>query len=137
MNYDLFFTISYLNSSYFWPGSFAIGGEMDVILREVSSPPNPSYGDEYIIDCRLLEIGRAVSTKSDVAPHIISGNEFRDITDNPLFRESSSQHLCQVSACILSFDLCVITYASMYPTYVWQIHIGNNRYKCNERLGKN
>jgi hypothetical protein len=47
-------------ASYFWPGSFAKGGDIDTALL-----PHASYGDEIIIDCRYLEIAKAVSEKKE------------------------------------------------------------------------
>lgn len=43
-------------SSYFWPGSFAEGGEIDSCLAE-----GVTIGPEISIDCRIMEVGRAVT----------------------------------------------------------------------------
>jgi len=43
-----------LNMSYFWPGSFAAGGDVDGALAE-----GLSYGPEILLDCREVEVGRA------------------------------------------------------------------------------
>lgn len=41
--------------SSFWPGCFASGGQIDTELRKHDA----SLEDEVLVDCRLLEIGRA------------------------------------------------------------------------------
>ena len=44
-------------SAYFWPGSFSEGGELEKYLTN-----GVSYGPEILIDCRVLEIGKATKT---------------------------------------------------------------------------
>ncbi len=52
-----------IDSSYFWPGSFACNGEVDKIISEhVSS--GAKYGHEMVIDCRITEIGKAVNSST-------------------------------------------------------------------------
>uniref|UniRef100_A0A7S2WHQ2 PX domain-containing protein n=1 Tax=Rhizochromulina marina TaxID=1034831 RepID=A0A7S2WHQ2_9STRA len=47
------------NCSYFWPGSFAVGGEVDEAMVE-----GIAYGGEMLIDCRVMEVAHA----HEVAP---------------------------------------------------------------------
>ena len=42
------------NELYFWPGEFCKGGSLDKSLID-----GCSYGEEMIIDCKVLEIGSA------------------------------------------------------------------------------
>lgn len=44
------------NASFFWPGSFAAGGAVDA----AAAPPF-RYGPEIFIDCREVEVGKALS----------------------------------------------------------------------------
>jgi len=47
------------NSSYFWPGSFGKGGEIDESLCE-----GLSYGDVILLDCKTMEVGESrISSK--------------------------------------------------------------------------
>lgn len=53
-----------LNAGYFWPGSFARHDEIDTVLEEHTA----YYGDELIIDCRVMEISRAIERKPPSRP---------------------------------------------------------------------
>ena len=44
------------NVSFFWPGSFALGGEVDGAVTD-----GLAYGPEILIDCREMEVGSALS----------------------------------------------------------------------------
>ncbi|GLE00404.1 hypothetical protein PINS_up009161 [Pythium insidiosum] len=46
------------SSSYFWPGSFEEGGEVEQYLAE-----GVSIGPETLIDCRIVEVGLATATQ--------------------------------------------------------------------------
>ena len=48
------------NCSYFWPGSFAKGGEIDHALT-----PGLSYGEVILLDCKIIEVGKAVIRDSN------------------------------------------------------------------------
>lgn len=50
---------SSLNPSYFWPGCFAKGDELDHLMIQSLG----RYGDEFIIDCRVMEISRAIEKR--------------------------------------------------------------------------
>jgi hypothetical protein len=44
------------NASFFWPGSFAVGGDVDAATAQPYR-----YGPEILIDCREVEVGKALS----------------------------------------------------------------------------
>ena len=48
------------NETYFWPGEFASSGAIEKSLVD-----DCGYGEEMIIDCRVLEIADARIAKDD------------------------------------------------------------------------
>lgn len=47
------------NCSYFWPGAFTTGGEVDTALTE-----GCRFSEIMLLDCRTVEVGRATVVQS-------------------------------------------------------------------------
>lgn len=87
---------SSLNPSYFWPGCFAKGDELDHLMI----PSLGRYGDEFIIDCRVMEISRAVEKR----PSALLNESIREASIPPASLPSQLQEVLFQILLLLYFN---------------------------------
>jgi hypothetical protein len=72
-----------LNSEYFWPGCFSQHDEIDTIMKENNL--SSFFGDELVIDCRVVEISKAV-----VSPLAIQKKKAAETLDKDIIVSTTS-----------------------------------------------